>query len=279
MKCEIKEVIYKHLVKNGVLSEVCEASVAEQVPVFVGEGEELSKPEEMASMDPADLPSPTDPRLVITMQTRGKAQEVCSALTLDQSLDYNVMKNAVLHAYELVPEAYWQKFRNLVKTPNQTFVEFAREKANLFDKWCAVNKVNTFDLLKELILLEECKNCLTEKIVVYFNEQKLSSLTEAAVFSDEFVLTHRVVFSPVKRNIANRVSTFKVAAVVKRKMINVDSKESRECFYCHEVGHLIANCPTLKRKSSRKENSSKSVALIERSDLEIVQNESISLLI
>lgn len=63
----------------------------------------------------------------------GRAQEVCSALTLEQSLDYDVMKNAVLRAYELVPVAYRQKFRNLVKTPNQTFVEFARDKVNLFD--------------------------------------------------------------------------------------------------------------------------------------------------
>jgi len=86
------------------------------------------------------------------------------------------MKNAVLRAYELVPEAYRQKFRSLVKTPRQTFVEFA-------------NKVDTFEQLKELILLEEFKNCLAEKIVVYLNEQKVSSLSDAAVFSDEFVLT------------------------------------------------------------------------------------------
>ncbi len=76
------------------------------------------------------------------------------------------MKNAVLRAYELVPEAYQQKFCRLVKTPRQTFVEFARDKANLFDKWCATNKVDTFEQLKELILLEEFKNCLAEKITV-----------------------------------------------------------------------------------------------------------------
>ncbi len=60
----------------------------------------------------------------------GKAQEVCSALTLEQSLDYDVMKSAVLRAYELVPEAYRQKFRKHVKTSSQTFGEFAREKTN-----------------------------------------------------------------------------------------------------------------------------------------------------
>lgn len=56
---------------------------------------------------------------------------------------------------------------------------------NLFEKWCAASKVITFEQLKELMLLEEFKNCLPEKIVIYLIEQKVSSLSEAAVFADD----------------------------------------------------------------------------------------------
>ncbi len=42
-----------------------------------------------------------------------------------------------------------------------------------------------------------------------------------------------------------------------------DSIESRECFYYHEAGHLIAACPLLKRKTNRRVNISKSVALVD----------------
>ena len=35
----------------------------------------------------------------------GKAQEIFSALTPDQSADYDYVKSAILKAYELVPEA------------------------------------------------------------------------------------------------------------------------------------------------------------------------------
>ncbi len=128
--------------------------------------------------------------LLLQCKLLEKAQEVCSALMLEQSLDYDVIKAAVLRAYELVPEAYCQKFRRHVKIPNQTFVEFAREKTTLFEKWCNASKVTTFEQLKELILVEEFKNCISEKIV-YLNEQKVSSLADAAVFADEFVLTHK----------------------------------------------------------------------------------------
>ncbi len=111
-----------------------------------------------------------------------------------------------LRAYELVPEAYRQKFRAHVKNPSQTFVEFAREKATLFEKRCVASKVTTFEQLKELILMEEFKNCISEK-VVYPNEQKVSSITEAAVFADEFVLTHKVAFQSQRlsrRTVVNR---------------------------------------------------------------------------
>lgn len=42
--------------------------------------------------------------LLLQCKLVGKAQEVCSVSTLEQSLDYDVMKSAVLRAYELVPE-------------------------------------------------------------------------------------------------------------------------------------------------------------------------------
>ncbi len=60
-------------------------------------------------------------------------------LPIEQSLDYDVVKAAVIHAYELVPEAYCQRFQGTSKTAKQTF-EFAQEKRTLFEKWCLVQR-------------------------------------------------------------------------------------------------------------------------------------------
>ena len=46
----------------------------------------------------------------------------------DRSAHYDKVRKAILKAYELVPEAYRQKFRNARKQDGQTYVEFAREK-------------------------------------------------------------------------------------------------------------------------------------------------------
>ncbi|KAI2665845.1 Transposon Ty3-G Gag-Pol polyprotein [Labeo rohita] len=133
--------------------------------------------------------------LLLQCRLVGKVLEVFSSLSVEDSFNYETVKLAILCAYELVPEAYRQKFRGHKKNLCQTFVEFAREKFLLFDKWCSATKTKDFDSLRELILLEEFKWCLPERVVVYLNEQKVNSLSQAAVLADEFMLTHKGVFS------------------------------------------------------------------------------------
>ena len=66
----------------------------------------------------------------------GKAQEIYGSLSVEQSSYYEHVKEAILKAYELVPQAYRQKFRNYLKYDSKTHVEFAREKEDLFNRWC-----------------------------------------------------------------------------------------------------------------------------------------------
>ena len=67
----------------------------------------------------------------------GKAREIYTQLSLEQSSNYDKVKELILKGYELVPEAYRQKFRDCRKEHDQTHVEFARTKEQLFDRWCS----------------------------------------------------------------------------------------------------------------------------------------------
>ena len=67
----------------------------------------------------------------------GKACEVYSTMSLEHSSQYDLVKKAVLKAYELVPEVYQQNFRNYKKIDKQTHTEFACEKEALLDRWCS----------------------------------------------------------------------------------------------------------------------------------------------
>ncbi len=85
----------------------------------------------------------------------GKAQEAYASLSPEANLDYDQVKSAVLRSYELVPEAYRQKFRHYKKTEGQSYAEFGCEKMVLFDRWCSAQEVKNFEQLRDLILMEE----------------------------------------------------------------------------------------------------------------------------
>ena len=97
----------------------------------------------------------------------GRAREVYSALSIDNSVQYKVVKTAVLKAYELVPEAYREKFWSSAENDFQTHVEFARQKEILFDRWCTSKEINdNFEKLQQLILVEDLKRavCLVKLV-------------------------------------------------------------------------------------------------------------------
>jgi len=126
----------------------------------------------------------------------GKARAVYSALSVEESSQYDMVKMSILRPYELVPEDYRQRFRNTKKTEKQTYVEFGREKEMLFDRWCLSKNVNKeYVRLRQLVLIEDFKNCLPTELKTYIDEQKVDSLQEAAVLADDYALTHKPVFS------------------------------------------------------------------------------------
>lgn len=59
---------------------------------------------------------------------------------------------------EMVPEAKLnrQNFHKLHTSPTQTYLDFVREKAVLFQKWCLANSMTDFNQPKGLILVEDC---------------------------------------------------------------------------------------------------------------------------
>lgn len=86
--------------------------------------------------------------------------------------------------------------------------------------------------------------CLPERMVVHLNEQKVDSLSAAAIMADEYVLTHKVVFPPPDKP----RSASAITADICTSRAPPVRKEERECFYCHKTGHVIANCLSLQRK-------------------------------
>ena len=188
----------------------------------------------------------------------GKAQEIYGSLSVEQSSNYEHVQEAILKAYELVPEAYRQKFRNYLKYDSKTHVEFAREKENLFNRWCHSKEIGQdFKKLKQMVLLEEFKDKVRPDIRSHLDEQKVEELEKAAIMADDYALTHKMSSKSgnpqqkryhgsgnrenISRNMDDRKrqgkSTENVGLVSK-----VEPLKPISCGHCGKPGHIITNC-------------------------------------
>ena len=184
----------------------------------------------------------------------GKAQEIYGSL----SVEHEHVKEAILKAYELVPEAYRQKFRTYLKYDSKTHVEFAREKENLFNRWCHSKEIGQdFKKLKQMVLLEKFKDKVWPDIRSHLDEQKVEELEKAAIMADDYALTHKMSSKSgnpqqkryhgsgnrenISRNMDDRKrqgkSTENVGLVSK-----VEPLKPVSCGHCGKPGHIITNC-------------------------------------
>ena len=200
----------------------------------------------------------------------GKAREIYTQLSLEQSSDYDKVKEVILKAYELVPEAYRQKFRNCRKENDQTHVEFARTKEQLFDRWCSSKKIGSdYPKLRQLMLVEEFKRCINSDVKSFLDEKEVETLEKAARLADDYTLTHKVSFvsKANPRKPFYPTSGHKPCPSFQSGNSNQTAPKPKPpgenkghnplsqpiCNYCKQSGHIVSDCPVLKRKREKQE--------------------------
>ena len=164
--------------------------------------------------------------------------------------DYHFVKESILKAYQLIPEAYRQKFRNYKKESDKTHVEFGREKERLLDRWCDSEEIKKdYDRIRQVFLLEEFKNCVHPAIKNYITEQKASTLHKAAEMADEYFLSHKHLLQKGSPKQTFQRTTFQ------KSQWNSSQDHRPTCFYCRKKGHVISECITRQRDQKAKRPS------------------------
>ncbi len=91
----------------------------------------------------------------------------------------------------MVPEVYRQSFQTWEKSHKQMHVEFVRKLVTYFSPLCIALKVETYDALCDLVILEQFKNSAPSHIAIYINDHVVKTAAEAAALAEDFILTHR----------------------------------------------------------------------------------------
>lgn len=172
----------------------------------------------------------------------GKAASVVGNLT--NKSDYEFVKKAVLDAFEITPEFYRRKFRNLLKLDSQTFLDFANDKLKLLKKWLKAQDVNNFSDLVNLIVIEEWKRRLPFNILLHVEDKGEMDLIKAARMADAYSLIHKNHPREKQKNVKlssgnNLDSGFGSKSVANT---NVTDSKVEFCTYCKKYGHTILSC-------------------------------------
>lgn len=189
----------------------------------------------------------------------GKAQRAFSALSSVDSASYAKVKAAVLKAYELVPEAYRQRFRNWERRDQQSHVEFVQDISMHFSRWCSASSVESFDDLCDLVVLEQFKMSLPAQLATYVTEKKVKTAAAAAVLADEYVLTHGggnrgQGDAACGEGRGEALPSSKSLSAGAADPVQWDQGRSGKldpalvCNYCFDKGHWKKECPVLRRR-------------------------------
>ena len=124
--------------------------------------------------------------------------------------------------------------------------------------WCAlcpVAWVGDFESLCELVVLEQFKNSIPQRIATYLSEQKATTVLKAAELADDFVLTHQSSLGDAQRR-ASSYGNSRYSAQLPTSGPSQAFKASRGryeggrvCNYCQGAGHWKDQCPVLRSKS------------------------------
>ncbi len=120
----------------------------------------------------------------------GKARSAYVAMDMNQAMDYDRVKEAILIKYEINEEEYRRRFREPDVRPGETPRELYTRLKDLFNKWIRP-ATKTIDEVCEILVLEQFLRTLTPDIRVWVKEHDPQDGRRAAELVENFMAARR----------------------------------------------------------------------------------------
>ncbi|KAJ8018256.1 hypothetical protein HOLleu_43849 [Holothuria leucospilota] len=178
----------------------------------------------------------------------GKAQRAFSLLSAEQKENFEAVRDAILAAYRLTPEAYKDKFRTAQKLSSETFQQCATRLSLYLRRWFnpserLLNEDEFQAIMGKLVVDQLIFSLNDESLRLKLLEHRWSTLEDFVSFADNLMiarLSHRGRAS--QRN--NPTSPKRRQSPQSQTQLNQGSNSNAfRCFTCNEIGHLSYNCP------------------------------------
>ena len=118
---------------------------------------------------------------------RGKALDVYALLPVEQSLNYDVLKTALLKRYDLTEDGFKRRFRSSRPDSGETFIQFSVRLSSYMTRWIAMsNSTKTFEGLFDLILRDQFLHVCNQELTVFLKQNVPTSIQEMAQLADQY---------------------------------------------------------------------------------------------
>ncbi|GFT32690.1 retrovirus-related Pol polyprotein from transposon 17.6 [Trichonephila clavipes] len=183
----------------------------------------------------------------------------------EQAENYDYVKKLLLKRFKLSPEVFRQKFVQHQKKSDSTWKDFTFEITNYLDEWLIGLEINTFQDLKDLMVVDQLKKRAKASMKDHFldNWANLKSATQIAELFDNYEDVRKVNSKPMdrwgrndkiltysgikeKENRFGKTSPRLGASVPEStRERTFEKRVIQRCYHCNMPGHIKAGCPKL----------------------------------
>ena len=189
-----------------------------------------------------------------------------ASLSIEESQDYDRVKQSVLGAYQLTADGFRKKFRETKPTQDDTGTKFVSKLSNYMKRWLELERVDTFEELQDLILREQFTDMCTRHHATFLKERNPVHIKEMGRYADQYIEAHGGWFNNSSKGKSNSKPNESRNIYInsnhnknypedqnqgktnpspnykgKNSSNNRDSSE-RRCFLCDKPGHYARDC-------------------------------------
>lgn len=178
----------------------------------------------------------------------GKARSAYVLMDINDSEDYDKVKEAILAKYEITAETYRRRFRSLRIDPGETPRELYVRLKDLFSKWVKPETSSIRDI-SETLILEQFLRMVQPDLEVWIREHDPKTAEEAARLAEVFTSARKGSRNPTfargSHHAQNCESKGGEGSGLGRGLSS-SSKPGRteiRCYKCNGLGHTRYSCP------------------------------------
>ncbi|XP_071486349.1 uncharacterized protein [Diadema antillarum] len=173
----------------------------------------------------------------------GKALEVYTRLPSEDANDYDKLKSALLHRYELTEEGFREKFRPInYPEEGETYSQFSERLRRYLLRWVELAEIEqSFEGLCELFIIEQMYKVCPKEMKLFVKERKPNRLEGLITLAQQYQEAH-----PKMKHDSKRSSPMPNSQ--QRQNTQAQNKNggsvvaSPRCYNCEKLGHISKDC-------------------------------------